>query len=314
MTAALIVAAGRTDRKDAFSPEKQYGCISAIERIALLLRLAGLRCIVVVGEEKELPQKLAASMGLIFLPAPAGGEMLDSIRAGLSYLRARCARVLIAPVDVPVFSVDTVQRLLAADAPVCIPSCHGRGGHPIALRADCFDAVLAYRGGGGLRGAITASGLARCFVETEDVGVLPDGALGAAYESLLPGHDVARLRASCTLSVGREKTFYDPTAHLLLHLTEELGSLSAACQHMGLSYSKGRKMVAVMEEQLGFAVLETRQGGKDGGSSRLTDGARSLMRRYSALEEEMEAALAAVFARYFSDFLPQNTEERSDKA
>ena len=65
MTAALIIAAGKTDRKDRFSPEKQIGRITAIERVVLLFKLAGIQRIVVVGDEEELPQ-LVSSMNLVF--------------------------------------------------------------------------------------------------------------------------------------------------------------------------------------------------------------------------------------------------------
>lgn len=107
------------------------------------------------------------------------------------------------------------------------------------------------------------------------------------------------LRAVLRIRLYREKKFYGPGIHQLLQLTEELGSLSAACQHMGLSYSKGRRIVGDMEEELGTPVLETRQGGKAGGYSRLTPQAREMMARYSAFLEEAEEAVQELFRRHF---------------
>lgn len=303
MAAALVISAGRTDRKDRFSPERQIGRISALERIVLLFQMTGIRRIVVVGDEQGLAQKLVPSMNLIFLTAPAGGEMLDSIRQGLLYLSDKCDEALIAHVDAPMFSERTVRMLLDADGEVRIPSCRGRCGHPVLLRADCFERIAAYRGGGGLRGAIAASGLRKRIVETDDEGILADRQSGAPWEALPPDRDIAKTRASFQLRIRREKVFYGPGVHQLLQLTEELGSLLGACQHMGMSYTKGRRIISVMEEQLGTPVLETRQGGKAGGSSRLTGEAREIMERYGAFQEEAEAALQEIFRKHFSEII-----------
>lgn len=303
MTAALIIAAGKTDRKDRFSPEKQIGRISAIERVVLLFKLAGIQRIVVVGDEEELPQKLVSSMNLVFLAAPAGGEMLDSIKQGLLYLKNKCTKVLVAYVDVPMFSTHTVQMLLAAEGEVCVPSYHGRGGHPILLRTTCFDDIISYHGKNGLKGAIESSGIMRQFVETEDGGILADGQFGVVYENLVDAHDVMKLRAAFQTRISKEKVFYGPGAHHLLQLTEELGSLSKACHHMGISYTKGRKIISTMEEQMGLPVLETQQGGKTGGGSRLTEAAKKMMISYSAFQEEADVALQEIFQKHFSEMI-----------
>ena len=107
------------------------------------------------------------------------------------------------------------------------------------------------------------------------------------------------LRAVLRIRLYREKKFYGPGIHQLLQLTEELGSLSAACQQMGISYSKGRRIVGGMEEELGAAVLETGQGGKTGGYSRLTPQAKEMMTRYGAFLEEAEAAVQELFRKHF---------------
>lgn len=107
------------------------------------------------------------------------------------------------------------------------------------------------------------------------------------------------LRAVLRVRLYKEKKFYGPGIHQLLQLTEELGSLSAACQHMGISYSKGRKIVGDMEEALGTPVLETRQGGRTGGCSRLTPQAKEMVVRYGAFLEEAEAAVQELFHRHF---------------
>ena len=303
MTAALIISAGRTDRKDRFSPERQIGKISAIERIALLFKVAGIQRIVVVGDEEELPQKLVSSMNLVFLTVPAGGEMLDSIRQGLQYLQNKCTDVIISYVDVPMFSLQTVQALLNTTEDVCIPSYHSLCGHPILLRDGCFDDIISYHGTDGLKGAIEAAGIKRQIIEVDDEGILTDTQSGASYETLAIKHEISKMRASFQIKISKEKGFYGPGAHHLLQLTEELGSLSNACQYMGMSYTKGRKIISTMEEQMGTPILETQKGGKTGGGSRLTEAAKQMMVRYSAFQEEADAALQEIFIKHFSGMI-----------
>lgn len=300
MTAALIIATGKTNHKDKFSPERQIGRITAIERIALLYKLAGIQRIVVVGDEQELPQKLVPSMNLIFLTASADGEMLNSIQQGLLYLQGKCTETLISPVDVPMFSKETIQLLLNSSGDVRIPSYRDHCGHPILLSEALFQDIIAYHGDNGLKGALKASHIHPQIIETDDIGILEEGAFDTSYANLLDTHDMHKLRATFQIKIGREIVFYGPGVHQLLQLIDEFGSLSNACRHMGISYTKGRKIISTMEDQLGEPVLETRQGGKTGGSSYLTEAAKKMMQQYHAFFEEADAALQEIFTKHFS--------------
>lgn len=299
MTSALIIAVGKTNHHNPFTPEKQIGTITAIERIALLLQTSGIQRIVVICDEDELPKKLVPSMNLIFLTPSAGGEMLDSVKAGLRYLTDKCSEVIVAHVNVPMFSRSTISELLASEQNICIPSFQGHRGHPILLRKPCFQAIINYTGENGLRGALEASGFPKEIISVKDPGILSDREDGISYEALAASHDISKLRPSFQIRISRERAFYGPGPHQLLTLTEELGSLSNACQYMGISYSKGRKIIRTMEEQLGVPVLETHQGGKDGGFSHLTEDARHLSSSYDAFCKEAEEVLQTLFRKYF---------------
>lgn len=300
MTAALIIAAGKTSHKSGFKPEKEVGTISAIQRIALLFQQAGIQRIAVVcGKEDNKTEKLVPHMNLVFLQNSGNGEMLDSIKTGLSYLQDKCTQVFISPVDVPLFSLKTVRALMAAGGDVCIPSCRGHHGHPILLRAGHFSSIISYTGENGLAGAIKVSGLHREIVEIEDEGVLSNIQKEEPSKELIQHHDLSEMRPSFRFRLHREQPFYGPGAHHLLQLVEETGSLSNACRHMGISYSKGRKIIFTLEQQFGVPVIESRQGGKDGGFSYLTEDARELMRRYDAFCEEAQNTLLLLFEKHF---------------
>lgn len=52
---------------------------------------------------------------------------------------------------------------------------------------------------------------------------------------------------------------------------------------MDISYSKGRKMIKQLEQQLGFPVVQRWTGGSGGGGSVLTDKGRNLMDSYEKM-------------------------------
>ncbi len=299
MTAALIIATGRTENKDDFEPMRETGTIPALQRVAMVFRQSGIERIVVVCGEKQ--ERAASNMGLIFLRAGGPSDMLENVKRGLIHLEGKCSAVLITHVDVPLFSLKTVQTLLAADGSVRVPCYQGKPGHPIYLSADHFPEVLSYQGKNGLAGAIRSAGLERSLVEVGDKGVLADIQGQEDYEQLVETHDMARLHFDVRLRLIKERAFFDPGAQQLLEMTRETGSLLDACRQMGISYSKGRKVVALIEQQLGFRVIESRQGGRDGGRSELTGEGERLLERFASFQSEASSRLEELFAKYFPE-------------
>lgn len=66
----------------------------------------------------------------------------------------------------------------------------------------------------------------------------------------------------------------------LLAAIDREGSLSAAADDLGRSYSRAQKRVAALEAELG-ALVERTRGGADGGGSRLTAAGRELLARFA---------------------------------
>lgn len=300
MTAALIVAAGQTGAAGRLTPEKEIGALSALKRSVLTFQRAGVeRIVVVCGDGEDKTEKLVAHMNVVFLHSSSAGEMLESVKTGLRYLQGKCRTVLVCHTDVPLFSAETVRRLLAEEGPVCVPVCRGRAGHPIRLDAGLIPSLLAYEGPEGLAGAIRAAGWERTRLEVEDEGVLANVRDGGDYGHLLARHGREALRPVFRFQLMRDQRFYGPGAHQLLQLTEETGSLLEACRRMGISYSKGRKIISNLEQQMGRPILESTRGGKAGGASTLTPEGRELVHRYGAFCREAEECLSALFDKHF---------------
>lgn len=98
--------------------------------------------------------------------------------------------------------------------------------------------------------------------------------------------------------VGTEP-FFGPGVKTLLICIREQGSVRDACEKMGLSYSKGRKMIDRMERELGYIVVERSHGGKNGGSARLSRRGVQLLEQYEKLETEIENAAGKAYGEIF---------------
>ena len=73
----------------------------------------------------------------------------------------------------------------------------------------------------------------------------------------------------------------------LLRAVDDHGSLNAAAEALGRSYSRAHGRIAALEERTG-PLVERERGGAGGGGSRLTGGARELLARF----DRLQAALA----------------------
>ncbi|MCL2146350.1 MAG: NTP transferase domain-containing protein [Synergistaceae bacterium] len=301
MVAALIIAAGKTDRRNSFEPQKEIGTIPNILRIVKIFQRAGIDRIVIVCEEDEdKVMKFAARMNVVFLRNRHDADMFENVKIGLSYLLDKCVAAIITHVDVPLFSVDTVYRLMAAEGPACIPSYDGNTGHPMLLRSEHFQKVLSYRGEGGLSGAVNASGLQSRIINVDDEGILVNVNYKDDYDRLVAEHSLMELRPEVCVSLVKEKAFFDPRAHQLLRLTDETASLREACKQMGISYSQGRSIISIIEQQLGFSIIESRQGGKSGGYSLVTNEGKELMRKYTEFCADARQYMNKIFGEYFT--------------
>ena len=133
---AIIPAAGQGLRMGMDKSLVQLGGRSLISRVVDDCRAAGIQDIVVVRREgaSALPGDVVAQVREVSVPA--GGEMIDSIRAGISDLEADTMHVVLFPVDYAMVGAETVTLLLeqlAAGAEIVLPICDERPGHPIGL-------------------------------------------------------------------------------------------------------------------------------------------------------------------------------------
>ena len=81
-----------------------------------------------------------------------------------------------------------------------------------------------------------------------------------------------------------EEKFFGPGIARLLHLVDEQGSIRSAAQIMDMSYSKAWKILKRADKELGFPLLESKNGGDGGGKSSLTAKGRIFLEKYERID------------------------------
>ena len=301
-TAALIVAAGMSSRMGDFKPLLNIGSISIAQRVVATFQQAGVEKIVMVtGYNAVMLERHLAGNGVVFLRNEKyeTTQMFDSVCIGLSYLRDKCGRVLFTPVDIPLFTADTVHRLLETDAPLACPAVDGETGHPTLVGASLFDRILSDSGDQGLRGALNRCGAEPTLIPVEDRGILHDADTPEDYKALLRYHNEQLVRPVLNVELAREKVFFDSRTAMLLRLIDETRSVRQACQRIQMSYSSGWNVIRTLEGQLNRTLILRSQGGAGGGNSSLTDDGKLLLDRYDAYVDALREKAGELFASYF---------------
>lgn len=304
-TGAVIAAAGPSKRTGAFNPMRQMGPLTFVQRIIASLQQADVFPIVVVtGLDADALEAHLRKRNVICIrnEAYACSEMLDSAKIGLAFLRDKCARTFFTPVDVPLFSASTVLAMMESTASVVKPVYAGRSGHPVLLSCDIIPDILSYTGEGRLGDAIADSAREIAYIEVDDAGVLHGADTERVNDARIERHTRQLFRPAVEVSLLREDTLFDKSGAELLHMIDYFGTVKLACEKAGMSYSKAWKLLAAMEEKLGFALIMRRPGGGSGGESHLTEKGADFLARYERYVERVRQCARDAFAEEYDTF------------
>ena len=106
----------------------------------------------------------------------------------------------------------------------------------------------------------------------------------------------------------KEKAF-GPGIAALLEGVETHGSLRKSAALMNMSYSKAWTVLHGCEAQLGFALLNSRIGGRCGGGAELTEEGKKLLENYRAFEKEAGRELGDLAKKYFPGYFSEDFPE-----
>jgi CTP:molybdopterin cytidylyltransferase MocA len=156
---------------------------TVIGTVVSTLRSAGIEAgniVVVTGREAgRLEAALEPGVRCVHNASYASTPMFASVRLGLAEARRRAERIFFTPADVPLFTKETLLRLLRSEANIVVPTHFGSPGHPVLLDARVVPKILEYPEGT-LREALAACG-PEDRVEVPDPGVLIDADTPSDY-------------------------------------------------------------------------------------------------------------------------------------
>jgi molybdenum cofactor cytidylyltransferase len=156
--AAIILAAGRSERMGAFKPLLPFGPKTVIETCIENLRGGGLETIVVVlgqgPRAEDLKDALKHARVSLAINPDLGSEMSDSIACGVRQLPEGTRAVIINPVDhaaVPAEVVEALIREWEQGARLVKPTWGEQGGHPVLVDLGFREELLDLNPDGGLK-------------------------------------------------------------------------------------------------------------------------------------------------------------------
>ena len=135
---AILLAAGQSRRMGAFKPLLPFGDSTVIETCIRNLRAASVDEIVIVTGHRadEMREHLKlCNVKFAFNPDPES-EMSASIARGVEQITSDAGAILIALVDHPAVSGDTIKQIIdewERGAHLVQPEHEGRGGHPVLI-------------------------------------------------------------------------------------------------------------------------------------------------------------------------------------
>ncbi len=108
------------------------------------------------------------------------------------------------------------------------------------------------------------------------------------------------IKLNYKLWLEKEKKVFGPGPATILEFIERYGSLHRAASEMDMSYSQAWNLINALEERLGFSLVESQTGGKDGGGSDLTAQGKKLLKNFREFEEKADENLSRLAQEYFA--------------
>ena len=170
-------------RPKAFLP---YRGSTFLSQIATLLGRHCSPVVAVFGFDAVNLIPSAEAAGVLAIENPRYPEgMLTSLQAGLRSLPDAIDTALFTLVDHPSVEPETIDILLRSSAPIAIPRCHGKRGHPVLIRRSIIQEFLAEPATSKVRDVIDRHAAEIAYIEVNDPGISADIDDPVLYQQLL---------------------------------------------------------------------------------------------------------------------------------
>lgn len=302
-TGALLIV----DRLELFAertPSRgQVRQLSPVHLAVRTLNQAGSDVVILVTHPDLLEplKKHVAHMSAFCLAPECDVSPMGLLRTGFLYFREKSERILVASADYPFFSAETAAAVLRSPLSPIRPVYTGKEGYPLGLSSSLLSLFL--KKGTNAQTTLEWDEIFKsCDLSCHALEVEDEGAV-IPFQQEVKEPQIA-VFPELRLRLIRKKPFFGQGTSDLLSLIEETQSVRLACQRMGMSYSKGWKILQDMEEEWGAPLIFRRQGGRNGGSSSLTPEGRALLETYRKFEKMAQGLVQEAFRSCFQSLQP----------
>lgn len=119
----------------------------------------------------------------------------------------------------------------------------------------------------------------------------------------------AVVRTRVKLTIHADERFFGPGICELLEKIDETGSIQAAARQMEMSYTKAWKILNRAENEMGTTLISRVNGGRNGGSSTLTDEGKKAISSFRVMEEKLLEESRRLFEEYGDVFRKRRMED-----
>lgn len=304
----MLVARGTADR---FLPLECNGGFTALRRALRTLVDTDLDAICVVAGEhaerirEEMADYLKESGGRIFFFEDVNyrtntwtQSALDAVRN----LRIDTQGYVVTSCKTPDILLRTYRQLLASEATCATVTYRREIGNLFKISRQ-LAGNLAKRSDPTILEEVRRTRSEWMLIDVPDPSVIAQDQLPEHYISQTSGS----IRLSVKLQMANHRGFFGPGVAMLLREIESAGSVKRACANIGMSYSKGWKLINTMESEIDAEVIVRKSGGQTGGESFLTDRGRSFLAAYERLENLVDAYACSMFPKVFREVLGEDT-------
>ena len=186
--AGIILSAGESRRMGRDKALLEYRRTTFLGRIIAVLEPRVEPLVVVLGHHAEAIRQAVPSGPRVVVNANYQAGMLTSLQTGIRALPPDTEAALFTLVDHPAVAEETVELLIGewekARPLIAIPRHGGRRGHPVIVKRQVLDEVLALGPESSAKDVIRSQRDRTLFVDVDDPGVLYDIDLPEQYERL----------------------------------------------------------------------------------------------------------------------------------
>ena len=118
-------------------------------------------------------------------------------------------------------------------------------------------------------------------------------------------------RVKLTLHTGER--FFGPGICELLERIRNTGSIQAAAAEMEMSYTKAWRILNRAEKEMGFDLITRVSGGRNGGSSKLTDAGEKAVTDYRQMEARLAKFAESLLKACEPSFMPEDSRAGQDQ-